>query len=524
MSLRGHCFALLVFLAAAGPAFAQHEEDYFEADFHRHGIRERKRAPLTFPAQTGLWSTLHVLMPINPVHMALMHDGKVLAIAGSGSARDASSLHAAVYDPVAQNVTTFSLAYDMFCNGMVVLPDGRPFVMGGTFQYSDPEARPRKSWLGLAYTSAFSPSSGTFTPTATMSGGRWYPTGTVLSDGRVMVTSGILDRIGIKEGVINRAVQIYDPATDRWADAGTGFPGMVLYPRQTLLPTGEVFVSGAAPTSQFFDPKTFAWKAGPKTNYGQARNYGTSVLLPLTPANEFAPTVMILGGGPDKSNITETTETIDLSAAHPKWTYGPPMRKARMDPNATILPNGQVLVSGGSTIGEDGDTAALQSELYDPVAKTLTPVASMEYPRLYHSNTLLLPDATVLAAGSNPVFPEFQPHMEVYSPAYLFNSDGSRATRPVIASVGGPLSYGGAFRISTPDAASIQSVVLIRPGAPTHAFDMEQRLVGLHFITGSGVLNATAPANGKLAPPGYYLLFVLNKAGVPSVGEFVVLK
>jgi hypothetical protein len=509
---------LLVFLAAVSAAYAQ--EDYFEADLHRHGIRELNplATPLVFPAQTGIWRSLSVMMPINPVHMAMMHDGKVLVIAGSGSARDSSRLHAGVFDPVTQNVTTFSLEYDMFCNGMVVLPDGRPLVMGGTMQYQPP------MWLGLPYTSAFSPESGTFTRTATMSGGRWYPTATVLSDGRVMVISGLNDSIGVGH-VINRKVQIYDPATDRWADAGTAtFPGLPLYPRQTLLPTGEVFVSGAAPTSQFFDPKTFAWRAGPKTIYPHARNYGTSVLLPLTPANQFAPTVMILGGGLKKGNITNTTETIDLSVPQPKWTQGPPMIQPRIDLNATILPNGQVLVSGGSSTGEEEETAVLQSEIYDPVAQTMKPMASMAYPRLYHSNTLLLPDATVLAAGSNPVFPNFEPHIEIYSPTYLFNSDGSRATRPVITSVGGPLSYGGVFRISTPDAASIGSVVLIRPGAPTHAFDMEQRLIGLNFSAGNGLLNATAPADSKLAPPGYYLLFILNKAGVPSVAQFVLLK
>lgn len=440
-----HSLIFLLFLAAAGAAYAQSQDDYFEAELHRHGIRERVPSePLTHPHETGSWTTLHVLMPINPVHMALMHNGKVLAIAGSGSTRDPRSLHAAVYDPVAQNVSTLSVDYDMFCNGMVVLPDGRPFVMGGTEKYYPP------MWLGLPETSAFSPSSGTFTRTATMSGGRWYPTGTVLSDGTVMVISGLNDGKGVAHGQLFNQVQIYDPTTDRWSESKPAFEKMrTLYPRQTLLPSGKVFVSGATPTSWFFDPTTFAWKRGPTTNYGLARNYGTSVLLPLTPANEFAPTVMILGGGPDKCNITETTETIDLSVARPKWMDGPPMIAARMDVNATILPNGQVLVSGGSRIGEQGDTAVLQSELYDPVEKTLTPVASMEYPRLYHSNTLLLPDATVLAAGSNPVFPEFEPHMEVYSPPYLFKPDGSPATRPVITSVTG-LAYGVSFPIATP--------------------------------------------------------------------------
>jgi hypothetical protein len=146
------------------------------------------------------------------------------------------------------------------------------------------------------------------------------------------------------------------------------------------------------------------------------------------------------------------------------------------------------------------------------------------YPRVYHSNSLLLPDATVMLFGGNPARGTYEPHIEIYSPAYLFNSDGSPATRPSIASVPSiGIGYGSGFQVPTPDAASISSVVVIRAGAPTHAFDMEQRLVALNFTAGSGVLNVTAPLNGNIAPPGYYLLFLLNSTGVPSVAQFIQL-
>jgi hypothetical protein len=114
--------------------------------------------------------------------------------------------------------------------------------------------------------------------------------------------------------------------------------------------------------------------------------------------------------------------------------------------------------------------------------------------------------------------------MEIYSPAYLFNADGSPATRPTITGVAlTGIGYGSNFQVQTPDATTITSVALIRPGAPTHAFDMEQRLVQLSFTAGSGVLNVTAPPNSNIAPPGYYMLFLLNSAGVPSVAQFVQL-
>ena len=124
--------------------------------------------------------------------------------------------------------------------------------------------------------------------------------------------------------------------------------------------------------------------------------------------------------------------------------------------------------------------------------------------------------------GGNPQRGNYERRLEIYSPAYLFNTDGTPAVRPTITGVTpGTVGYGAAFQVQTPNAAGIASVVLVRPGAPTHAFDMEQRLVGLSYTVGSGVLNVTSPPNGNIAPPGYYMLFVLNTAGVPSVARFV---
>ena len=142
---------------------------------------------------------------------------------------------------------------------------------------------------------------------------------------------------------------------------------------------------------------------------------------------------------------------------------------------------------------------------------------------MYHSNALLLPDGTVAVVGGNPTQGAYEPHIEIYSPAYLFNVDGRAATRPSIASAPATVTYGSTFQVQTAEAADIASVVLMRPGAPTHAFDMDQRLVRVSYSVGSGVLNVIAPPNGSVAPPGYYMLFVLNSAGVPSVARFVQL-
>jgi hypothetical protein len=469
--------------------------------------KTRQRAVVeTLPAQNGRWDMLPFHMPINPVHVALMRSGKVLIVSGSGNDPDNKNLQAAVWDPAAATIRTFQIGWDMFCDGMVVLPDGRPLILGGTKQY-DP-------FLGLPRSAAFDPVSEKFADLPSMGAGRWYPSGVVLGNGSVMVYSGQNDT----DGTINPVVQLWNGTA--WAAGGGIFPSLPLYPRGHLLPTGKVFESGSNRDSQLYDPVAHTWSAVAVTNFPHERDYGTSVLLPLTPANAWKPRVMILGGS--SSDTTDTTELIDLSAPTPRWSDGPKMGKPRIHLNATLLPNGKLLVSGGSVVDEDGSTAVKEAQLYDPDANSFSSASSMEVPRLYHSNTLLLPDARVVALGGNPQRKVYQPEIEIYSPPYLFNTDGSPARRPAITRVT-PASvlYGSRFSVRSPDATAIKSVVLLRAGAATHAFDMEQRLVGLSFTAGPGALTVTAPKNGNLAPPGYYLLFILNAQGVPSAAQFV---
>ena len=454
----------------------------------------------------GQWNTLTYLMPINPVHMALMYNGKVLVVSGSGNDPSNTNLRAAVWDPQTGTITVQTVAWDMFCNGMVVLPDGRPFINGGTRQY-DP-------FFGEVKSSVFDPATNTFTDVQNMAHGRWYPTVTTLGDGRVMTFSGANE-----SGGTNTAVEIYAVGTG-WSSQFTASWTPPLYPRLHLLPNGKVFYSGSTVTSRLFDPTAHTWTTVGNTIYSGNRTYGTSVLLPLTPANNYNPRVIIMGGG---SPATKTTEIIDLGAATPAWTQGPPMSQERIEMNAVILPDGKVLALGGSLNDEQASSASLKTDLFNPADNTFTSTASNVYARLYHSNALLLPDATVAFAGGNPTRGTYEQHLEIYKPPYLFNANGTAATRPTISSAPAAIAWAGAFTVSTPDAANISSVVLVRPGAPTHAFDMDQRLVGLAFTKGSGTLTVTAPPNGNIAPPGYYMLFLVNSSGVPSVAQFTKL-
>jgi PKD repeat protein len=456
----------------------------------------------------GQWTTLPYAMPINPVHMALLHNGKVLIVSGSGNDPTVTNFRAGVWDPQAGTISTQPVAWDMFCNGMVVLPDGRALINGGTIQYDPFHGQPRNSVYDLA--------TGLFTDVQNMAHGRWYPTVTTLGDGRVMTFSGLNET-----GGTNTAVEIYTVGSGWSQEYAAGWTPP-LYPRMHLMPNGNVFYSGSGTQSRIFNTSTNTWSGiVATTNSSVTRTYGTSVLLPLTPANGYKPRVMIMGGG---NPATATTEIIDLSASTPQWQYGPSMSQARIEMNATILPNGKVLAVGGSLNDEDAGTKSLNADLYDPNLNSFSSAGANAYPRLYHSGSLLLPDATVLLAGGNPTRGSYETEMEIYSPAYLFNPDGSTATRPTITGLSATtFGYGAGFQVQTPNAANITSVVLVRPGAPTHAFDMDQRLVGLSYTPGAGVLSVTSPPNGNIAPPGYYMLFILNSAGVPSLAQFVQL-
>lgn len=454
----------------------------------------------------GQWATLPYLMPINPVHPTILNNGKVLIVSGSGNVAAETNFRSTIWDPLAGTFTTRSHAWDMFCNGAVVLPDGRVLIDGGNLAY-DP-------FRGHQKISLYDPAADTFTDGENMAHGRWYPTPTVLGDGSVMTFSGLNE----STGATNTAVEIYTMGSG-WSQEYIASWTPPLYPRMHLITDGRVFYSGSGRGSRFFDPSTKTWSnVVATTNYSGTRTYGTSVLLPLSPANGYQPRVMILGGG---NPATSTTEIIDLSAATPQWQWGPPMSQARIEMNATILPNGKVLVMGGSVNDEDAATASLNADLYDPKTNTFSPAGANSFPRLYHSGSLLLPDGTVALMGGNPTRGSYEQHIEIYSPAYLFNSDGSPAARPTIDSTDGAMTYGNTFQVQTPDAAQIRSVVLVRPGSQTHAFDMDQRLVELSFTAGSGSLTVTAPPHGNVAPPGYYMVFIINSSGVPSVAKFL---
>lgn len=482
--------------------------------------------PANIPHATGTWVTLPYGMPINPISATLLRSGKVLIIAGSendasNNAPGAESYRAAVWDPSnsSGSIAVQNLEYDVFCSGTSSLPDGRALVIGGTSDYS---------FTGDARASIFDPATERFLQSQSMVDGRWYGTATTLGDGRVLAFSGLGHT-----GATNNTVEIYDlrNAGAGWSRPTTAPFTPPLYPRLTVIPDGRVFYTGhGSGTSNaqgwMFNPATQAWTVSAPTT--QNRTYGAGVLLSLLPP-AYTPRIIYFGGN---SPATATTEIIDLSAASPAWTPGPNMSSGRIQMNATLLPDGRVLAEGGSVNNESPSTPGKRADLYDPISNSISSGATASYSRLYHSTATLLPDATVASLGSNPGSRgSYQPAIEIYTPPYLFDAnDRPIVDRPAIGSLSSTvLGYGAPFTVSFSSAGPITSAVLMRLGSTTHADDMEQRLIGLcgpspqPACGGAGTLSLTTPPNGNVAPPGYYMLFLLDSRRVPSKAAFLQL-
>jgi hypothetical protein len=292
------------------------------------------------------------------------------------------------------------------------------------------------------------------------------------------------------------------------------------YPRMFVTTAGNLVMAGQLQTTrQFTRTGTNAntWSILGAWNFKGNRVYGSAALMPglnqiLTVGGRIGSTLCTKDDW--TSCVTNTAEIFDLTTN--TWTYTSPMANARQNANLEVLPDGTYLAVGGNqTLRYDQPVEA--AELYNPATGQWTPMASQKAPRGYHSTAALLPDGRVLSAGSDSGS-SYAYYVEIFSPPYL-----SAGARPTITSSPTSVKYGAQFTISTPDASTIKTVALIRPSVTTHAQDYEQRYVTLSFTVGSGIITATAPPNSNYAPPGYYMIAMVNTSGVPAVMPFIQL-
>ncbi|WP_161988701.1 galactose oxidase-like domain-containing protein [Pedococcus bigeumensis] len=452
-------------------------------------------------ADTGYWELLPVDSHVLAVHAVLMHTGQVLFFAGSGNNVPNFNAHlvrSVVWDYQEGTFYDPGCPFDVFCSSQTVLSDGKVLVAGGTDKYDD--------FVGSQATYLFDPQLRQWIRVDDMDAHRWYPTLVTMGDGRAVVSSGI-----------QAPNEVFDPAIGwRPLPNTTSLP---LYPHLLLLKDGHLFYTGgqlgnATVEGRAINPFTGAEQTVSGLRDKAKRDQGSSILLPPAQAQR----VMVIGGGGAPSS-TKRTDIIDLSsgpggaAFHP----GPDLAKARGLCNSVILPDRTVLVTGGGLHGETRADAVQLAEIYDPATNTMRSVAEATVSRLYHSIALLLPDGRVVTAGSNPDRGDDELRLELYHPPYLF-----RGPRPVLDSAPTEWRYGTTVEVSTPSSMTVKWAHLVRPMATTHSADTSQRLVDLPIVCRDACsLTVEVTDNPNLAPPGWYLLFVVDDCDIPSVALWV---
>ena len=428
---------------------------------------------------------------------------------------------------------------DLFCCGHAFLGNGSLLTAGGTDAFPGGGGHHHPHFPGLRDAWSFDSLTKTWTrvalmnpePGRTTGGGRWYPTLVTLPDGRVLTIAGHPKADDTRHD--NYSPEIYSSRSNTWRFIGLNDPSNVVgnYPRLHLLPNGEVF--SATPIggqNKRFNLNSGLWTpicAQPADGlyWGFAT---TSVLLPLRPSDGYRPRILICGG--------QQAMIVDLAASTPAWiptatrTLNAPNPPRRRNLNAVLLPTGEVFVSGGISADDSADTSrVLAAEAYNPFTNAWTTLPIATITRNYHSVALLMPDGRVWTAGGNinaqqsfptPGVDNRELRMEVFEPWYY-----GRPDRPRITSLPDAIRSMQDFKVRFGTGETITRVALVRAGSVTHAFNSDQRYVELDFTTrGGNLLHVKAPPNRNIAPPGDYMLFLLNSAGAPSEGKFITMR
>ena len=434
------------------------------------------------PSDSGEWGPL-LDWGVQAKHMIQLSTGKVLVWSTGDNAR--------VWDPTTGTFTLAPATFaDLHCAGQATLADGRVIVVGG--QVGSPHN-------GHNITSLFDPITQTWMRGADMTDLRWYATATTLANGEVLASSG-----DAPDGTRSTIPEVYDPVSNTWRRLTTASRDQGLYPFMFVLPNGKPYEAGSRTDTAILDPSgTGHWTPGP-TGLWSTSGYSESQAM-------YRPGKILRAGGGDPA--IARAAVIDMNAASPAWREIDPMANARRRMNMIILADGTVLAIGGTASADNEAAAVLATEIWNPDTEKWTTGSSMAEARMYHSSAVLLPDGRVVVGGGEAAG---RLRSQIYSPPYLF-----KGARPTISGSPGTAAWGSTFTFTSPNAADLVSVVLMRPSGSTHAIDMNQRYVPLTYSRSGTTITATAPASGGMAPPGDYMLIVKNSAGVPSVASWI---
>jgi|GEM_PF-259113 len=517
----------LLYFEASGGAVVElaaarggQNEFYFSGVEAMGAVTDRVSAVLPEPTEYarqigGQWSDVVEWAEI-PVAAAQLPDGKLLTWVGGTEISDTGSKStASVYDPETGSfLAKDHQTHNQFCSGIAQLEDGSIFNSGG-----NPSTKK---------TSRFDIETMSWVPVDDMNYPRWYPTTLTMPDNRVFTA--------FAEGAGNTS-EIYSETLNQWlntpgatmqslvdeqnlingSQSGNGSTDMQWYAFMHVAPNGRIFQSGPMQTMHWFDTagQGDVEHIGARLGGDQARMFGSAVMYDVGK--------ILITGGNDASEENPSSNkaiTVDLNGAAPVIQETNPMRHKRTFQDSVVLPDGRVMVIGGTTVAKlfNDEGSVLQPEIWDPATGQWKPVNSLTVPRNYHSTALLMKDGRVFTGGGGACGSCDANHKDAqfYSPDYLFDEDGTPATRPEILSAPVQATAGMLMQVDTTE--NISGFNMIRLQGTTHSINTDQRFVPLEFTGSNGQYSVEVNPNPNVMIPGYYWLFALNEQGVPSEG------
>lgn len=463
---------------------------------------------------TGHWSP-QFSWPIIPIHSSLLPNGKVLTFGTTNNGTQQAfnyDLWSPGIDGAGEHQTLFhGQPTDIFCSASNLLPEGNVIFGGGDTRV--PESNGIRDSLQLDFRKSL------MTRNKPMQFARWYPTFTTLPNGETLIAGGrdlpsqpiqtpeIFDGENWRTLWGATSAEITDDIEHHW-----------YFPRNFVAPDGRVF-GLTADLMYYID-----WRGeGAVEVAGRLPNESRSF---TSTAVMYEPGRILQVGGSVAGDVFAKAShhaiVVDLNSGTPVVSKVDDMSQHRAWANATVLANGEVFISGGSAFENRLGETSQMAEMWNPKTKKFRQLKPAATPRLYHSSALLLPDGSVLAGGGGSPGPLTNLNAEIYYPPYLYK-DKDFATRPEVGNFNLAQNYGNKAIVPVSGAGEVARVTFVRTGAVTHSFDQSQRFLELSFRREKSMIVVDLPTDPNIAPPGFYQLFVLNEAGVPSMAKIVSL-
>ncbi|MBC7995738.1 MAG: DUF1929 domain-containing protein [Rhizobacter sp.] len=507
-------FTALALAACGGGGSDNNRDDATAPPASSEGTTREQAMAIAAPG-ASTWSPL-INLSLVPSSAANLPNGKLLFWSSADRFSDGAPsgrTYTSLFDP-ATNTATETLVtntgHDMFCTGTTNLPDGRILANGGK---------------DAGKTSIYDPVTNTWSTAAAMTIARGYSANTLMPDGSVLTLGGSWSGgLGGKHGELWTAAGGWRRLTGVPVDSTQAPDPQGLFRADNHMwlfpaPNGQILQAGPGAAMNWIDTQGNGriTPAGTRSDDAYSQS-GNAVMYDIGK-------VLKVGGAPAYQglNASNSAYVIDMNAGVSVRKLAP-MQYARIFSNGVVLPNGQVVVIGGHTLGNpfSDNNSVLIPELWDPVTETFTPLPPIATPRNYHSVALLMPDGRVMSGGGGLCggCATNHPNIQILTPHYLLNDNGTPATRPVLNTVPTTATHGTTMAVTTNSA--VTSFALVRLGSTTHTINNDQRRIPLQFSsTGTNAYSLTIPSNPHVVLPGHYMLFAMNAAGTPSVSKNV---